>query len=459
MEKGWKHKMATGGGIGKKGRYHILGEIKGKSPVFYASTNDKNSISKLVEQADKDLYDLTEKKHKIFVTDSINDEELYNYAQGGGVGNGYNNKSNEQIWNNWSLEQRKHFLKDHLVLMSSTEDHRASLYRYDELPYNLLNKIQPKLKEHISEGQYAQGGEVGKKVFNTMYGVGSSKYVVNYHDGVKTHKDGSEFFDIATFKNKVDFNKFVNKLKKDGYVQGHEHGGKMAKGGGVGSKTNTYKLRAEGLSDFLAFLQQGMYFRVKSFTVETTSGPDVVVSFKTDASLSEIKSKLNEVPDSHVMLETIKPIKEYTGERNEEYAKGGGVGETKLEKLKREGKLKTLIEVNGKKYFQTILPNKQEKGYWKRYYSTNQSSVGVLQNSMLDEDDLINLFEQQSTKMAKGGGVGSSSKLKYSLYLDRTVGDNVTTYHIADFAAKGDLSIALESLKAAAPKNYIYYTK
>jgi len=87
------------------------------------------------------------------------------------------------------------------------------------------------------------------------------------------------------------------------------------------------------------------------------------------------------------------------------FANGGGVGETKLQKLKKEGKLKTLIEVNGQKYFQTIIPNKEEKGYWKRYYSTNQSSNGVLQNAMLDEDDLINLFEQQTNKMASGGSM------------------------------------------------------
>jgi hypothetical protein len=103
---------------------------------------------------------------------------------------------------------------------------------------------------------------------------------------------------------------------------------KMAKGGNV--EKNIYKLRAEGLNDFLAFLQNGMYFRVKSFTVEIIGVPDVVVSFETDASLSEIKSKLREIPDSHVMLQTIEPINEYTGERTDEYAKGGNVKTAKI---------------------------------------------------------------------------------------------------------------------------------
>jgi hypothetical protein len=103
--------------------------------------------------------------------------------------------------------------------------------------------------------------------------------------------------------------------------------GQMSNGGGVDFGNNkVYKLRAEGLNDFLAFLQKGMYMRVKSFTIKPIGVPDVEVSFETDASLSEIKSKLREVPDSHVMLETVKPINEYTGEREEDYSKGGILG-------------------------------------------------------------------------------------------------------------------------------------
>jgi len=107
------------------------------------------------------------------------------------------------------------------------------------------------------------------------------------------------------------------------------HGGSMYAGGGnlgkMGSKT--YKLRAEGLNDFLAFLQNDMYFKIKYFTIEPIGVPDVVVTFETSSSLSEIKEKLKEVPDSHVMLQTVKPINEYTGEREEEgkYAHGGSM--------------------------------------------------------------------------------------------------------------------------------------
>jgi hypothetical protein len=56
------------------------------------------------------------------------------------------------------------------------------------------------------------------KTFNTKYNIGKCKYVVNFHDGVKTHKDNSPFFDIETFKNKRKFNLFINDLKRQGYT-------------------------------------------------------------------------------------------------------------------------------------------------------------------------------------------------------------------------------------------------
>lgn len=57
------------------------------------------------------------------------------------------------------------------------------------------------------------------KVFNTMMNVGKVKYVINYHDGVKTHRDGSEFFDISTFSNIKKRNEFIKELKGLGYKE------------------------------------------------------------------------------------------------------------------------------------------------------------------------------------------------------------------------------------------------
>ncbi|MBG10955.1 MAG: hypothetical protein CMD92_07280 [Gammaproteobacteria bacterium] len=60
---------------------------------------------------------------------------------------------------------------------------------------------------------------VESKTYNTMSNVGKAKYVVNFHDGEKTHKDGSRFYDMSTFKNAKDLESFEKQLKSKGYVK------------------------------------------------------------------------------------------------------------------------------------------------------------------------------------------------------------------------------------------------
>ena len=43
--------------------------------------------------------------------------------------------------------------------------------------------------------------------------IGKAKYVISYHDGVKKHNDGSDFYDIRIFSNKKDRDTFVKTLK------------------------------------------------------------------------------------------------------------------------------------------------------------------------------------------------------------------------------------------------------
>ena len=59
----------------------------------------------------------------------------------------------------------------------------------------------------------------GKKVFKVNPGIGSSKYSISSHDGVKKHKDGSDFYDIHIFKNKVDLEKGIKDYKSKGFVE------------------------------------------------------------------------------------------------------------------------------------------------------------------------------------------------------------------------------------------------
>jgi hypothetical protein len=82
----------------------------------------------------------------------------------------------------------------------------------EQLP-ELMKQLEVLYKDFLSESV-----NEGKKRFNTKYGVGKSKYVVNYHDGVKKHKDGSDFFDIQIFKNQKDVDTFKKALLQKGFV-------------------------------------------------------------------------------------------------------------------------------------------------------------------------------------------------------------------------------------------------
>ena len=71
---------------GSTGRYHILGGDKGQQPSLYASTNDRKSIAKIVKAAEKDISELIGgKESNVFVTDSKEDREIFNYDEGGKI--------------------------------------------------------------------------------------------------------------------------------------------------------------------------------------------------------------------------------------------------------------------------------------------------------------------------------------------------------------------------------------
>jgi len=57
------------------------------------------------------------------------------------------------------------------------------------------------------------------ETFYEQHGVARTKYLVCYHNGIATHKDGSPFFDIAIFKNKKKLKIFIDKLKAQGYTE------------------------------------------------------------------------------------------------------------------------------------------------------------------------------------------------------------------------------------------------
>ena len=76
-----------------------------------------------------------------------------------------------------------------------------------------------------------------------------------------------------------------------------------------------FKLRAEFLSDIIEFLHEfpGKKWNVK--IEQTDNLPDTYFEFSTYSTLKELLLCLYEIPDSHVMMDTISPINKYTGDR------------------------------------------------------------------------------------------------------------------------------------------------
>lgn len=87
------------------------------------------------------------------------------------------------------------------------------------LDVNKNGKLDAEDFKMLRGEKMAKGGETSTKNFKTMMNVGKSKYVINYHNGEKTHKDGSPFYDLDIFKNKKDFEARKKKLIADGYKQ------------------------------------------------------------------------------------------------------------------------------------------------------------------------------------------------------------------------------------------------
>ena len=66
-----------------------------------------------------------------------------------------------------------------------------------------------------------------------------------------------------------------------------------------------YKLRAECRSDVVLFIQS-VFTQLRNFQMTEIEGiPDVHFEFETDLASDELKFTLEDIPDSHVMIETL----------------------------------------------------------------------------------------------------------------------------------------------------------
>jgi hypothetical protein len=133
-----------------------------------------------------------------------------------------------------------------------------------------------------------------------------------------------------------------------------------------------------------------------------------------------------------------------------------------LNQLKEDGKLKRYFDTrgSGKKYFETIIPNKSEKGYYKRYESLSSTNIGTLQNEYLDEDDVLTWIKnsqkridaERNNKMASGGKIGFEALSKK--VASRYAGKNVKPKYQNEYGKTYDKAEAKEVGDKVAAKVY-----
>ncbi len=89
------------------------------------------------------------------------------YKDGGEIENQYAEKNSEQVWNEWTKNQRRHFLEDHSTEIQKNKGKfdiftfvDYSFYEINEenIPPIVLQRFHEALLGHITEGQYKHGG-------------------------------------------------------------------------------------------------------------------------------------------------------------------------------------------------------------------------------------------------------------------------------------------------------------
>lgn len=94
------------------------------------------------------------------------------------IPNNYSGKTPEQVWNEWTADQREHFLRDHRIeIFGSQNEFEFSKvsYGYSHIDYKELSvmihriakAIIKALEKHISQRQYEKGGII-KTIWNFL---------------------------------------------------------------------------------------------------------------------------------------------------------------------------------------------------------------------------------------------------------------------------------------------------
>ncbi len=84
------------------------------------------------------------------------EKEADEFANGGSIPNNYKWKTGEDVWSEWTSNQRMHFLLDHQDITG--KDYNKAVLNE---PYSSLPKyVKDAIIEHVNNGQYSRGGNI-----------------------------------------------------------------------------------------------------------------------------------------------------------------------------------------------------------------------------------------------------------------------------------------------------------
>ena len=151
--------FADGGGVDEW--THNLKYLTSKKVYFdittgkvYPKINLKPNMSKgkSIDEFDDKWFERLNDRDLATVQNYINNRK--EFADGGGIPNNYEGRTPEDVWNNLTEEQREHFLYDHELDSNMS----YAKFSHKDLPLRIVKKF----REHISDGQYATGGNINK---------------------------------------------------------------------------------------------------------------------------------------------------------------------------------------------------------------------------------------------------------------------------------------------------------
>jgi hypothetical protein len=162
------NKMALGGGVEDQSfDYMMLDRLRSDNDYYlgYGNRSERNlwagNVNDQIDEMKRIWNKLKVKPEWLSLEDILEYERKMknNYANGGGIPNNYLGKSADEVWSDWTETQRMHFLLDHQIF----ELHPSKvMISFKELP----PKVRVELIQHISEGQYAEGGGIDLNDWN-----------------------------------------------------------------------------------------------------------------------------------------------------------------------------------------------------------------------------------------------------------------------------------------------------